>query len=43
MISSPAGKSLNARSLISRVKVFSAVSETTIALKVCGKAHAVHS
>ena len=38
MISSPAGKSLSARSRISRTKVFSAVSETTIALNVCGKA-----
>src|SRR5678816_2144361 len=36
MISSPAGKSLRARSPISRGKVFSAVSETTMALNFCG-------
>jgi hypothetical protein len=38
MMSSPAGKSLSARSRISREKVFSGVSDTTIALKVFGKA-----
>src|SRR4030095_7615197 len=38
MISSPAGKSPSARSRTSRKKVFSALSETTIALNVCGKA-----
>src|SRR3989304_4910996 len=38
MINSPAGNSLNSRCLISRTKVLSAVSETTIALKLCGKA-----
>src|SRR5262245_57978730 len=38
MISSPPGSSLNARCRISRTKVFSFVSETNIALKLCGNA-----